>query len=218
MRPTFCRLALLALSFFGLPSVQGSSSPDAGGVPQARISPETVRVNVVEGDDIRFPRLPGVESLSQSRVTHIVQDNQGFMWFGTQYGVDRYDGYQFKIFKNDPAQPNSLCGVYMLSLFKDRSGTLWMGCEYGFDRFDPSTETFIHYQIASDTVPHLSDAVRHIYEDPSGILWLSTGRGLARLDPHSQRTTWFHHDANNPFSLSSDDVKSSGQDRQGAFG
>jgi hypothetical protein len=121
MRPTFCRLALLALSFFGLPSVQGSSSPDAGGVPQARISPETVRVNVVEGDDIRFPRLSGVESLSQSRVAHIVQDNQGFMWFGTQYGVDRYDGYQFKIFKNDPAQPNSLCGVYMLSLFKDRS-------------------------------------------------------------------------------------------------
>jgi ligand-binding sensor domain-containing protein/signal transduction histidine kinase len=217
MRPTFCRLALLALSFFGLPSVQGSSSPDAGGVPQARISLETVRVNVVEGDDIRFPRLSGVESLSQSRVTHIVQDNQGFMWFGTQYGVDRYDGYQFKIFKNDPAQPNSLCGVYMLSLFKDRSGTLWMGCEHGFDRFDPSTETFIHYQIASDTAPHLSDAVRHIYEDPSGMLWLSTGRGLARLDPHSQRTTWFHHDANNPFSLSSDDVKSSGQDRQGGF-
>jgi ligand-binding sensor domain-containing protein/signal transduction histidine kinase len=217
MRPNFCRLSLLALLFFGLPGAQGSSSADAGGVPQARIDPDTVRVKVVEGDDIRFLRLSGVESLSQSRVTHIVQDDQGFVWFGTQYGVDRYDGYQFKVFKNDPAQPNSLCGVYMLSLFKERSGTLWMGCESGLDRLDPSTETFIHYQIASDTVAHLSDAVRHIYEEPSGMLWLSTGRGLARLDPRSRRTTWFHHDANNPFSLSSDDVKSSGQDRQGGF-
>jgi ligand-binding sensor domain-containing protein/signal transduction histidine kinase len=217
MRPTLCRLYLLALLIFGSPSARSSSIADAGSVPQARINPDTVRVNVVEGDDIRFLRLSGVENLSQSRATHIVQDDQGFMWFGTQYGVDRYDAHHFKVFKNDPGQPNSLCGVYMLSLFKDRSGNLWMGCEHGLDRFDPSTETFIHYQIASDPVPHLSDAVRHMYEDPRGMLWLSTGRGLARLDPHSRRTTWFHHDANDPLSLSTDDVKSSGQDRQGRF-
>jgi hypothetical protein len=156
MRPTFSRLSLLALLFFGLPGAQGNSSPEAGGVPQARINPDTVRVSVIEGDDIRFLRLSGVEGLSQNRVTLIVQDDQGFMWFGTQYGVDRYDGYQFKVFKNDPAKPSSLCGVYMFSMFKDRSGTLWMGCEHGLDRFDPWTETFIRYQIASDTGPHLT--------------------------------------------------------------
>jgi ligand-binding sensor domain-containing protein/signal transduction histidine kinase len=217
MRPTFCRLSLFALFFFGLPSARGSSSPDAGGVPQARFNPDPVRVNVVEGDDVRFLRLSGIEGLSQNRVTQIVQDDQGFMWLATQHGVDRYDGYQFRMFKNDPHQANSLCGVLMLSLFKDRSGTLWMGCEHGLDRFDPSTETFVHNPISSDTIPHSSDAVRHVYEDAGGILWLSTGHGLCKLDPHSRKTTWYRHSAADRLSLSSDDIKSSGEDRDGVF-
>jgi ligand-binding sensor domain-containing protein/signal transduction histidine kinase len=218
MRPTFCRLSLLALFLFGLlPSARGSSSPEAGGVSQARLNPDSVRVNVVEGDDVRFLRLSGIEGLSQNRVTQIVQDDQGFIWLATQHGVDRYDGYQFRLFKNDPHQANSLCGVFMFSLFKDRSGALWMGCESGLDRFDPSTETFVHYQIASDTTPHLSDVVLHIYEDAHGMLWLSTGHGLCKLDPHSGKTTWFRHDAGDRLSLSSDDIKSSGEDRQGVF-
>ena len=216
MKPTYCRLALLPLLFLGLSTAHGISNPD-GGAPEARINPDPVRVNVIEGDDVRFLRLSGIEGLSQNRVTQIVQDDQGFMWLATQHGVDRYDGYQFRMFKNDPHQPNSLCGVFMFSLFKDRSGTLWMGCEHGLDRFDPSTETFVHYQIASDSVPHLADAVRHIYEDASGMLWLSTGHGLCRLDPHSRKTTWFRHNAGDRLSLSSDDIKSSGQDRQGVF-
>jgi ligand-binding sensor domain-containing protein/signal transduction histidine kinase len=218
MRPTFRRLSLFALFFFGLlPGAQGSSSPDAGGVPQARINPDPVRLNVVEGDDVRFLRLSGIEGLSQNRVTQIVQDDQGFIWLATQHGVDRYDGYQFRMFKNDPRQANSLCGVFMFSLFKDRSGNLWMGCESGLDRFDPSTEKFVHYHIASDATPHLSDVVLHIYEDARGMLWLSTGHGLCKLDPHSGKTTWFRHDAADRLSLSSDDIKSSGEDRQGVF-
>jgi ligand-binding sensor domain-containing protein/signal transduction histidine kinase len=217
MRPTFCRLSLLALFFFGLAGARDSSSPDVGEVPQARFNPNPVRLKVIEGDDVRFLRLSGIEGLSQNRVTQIVQDDQGFMWLATQHGVDRYDGYQFRMFKNDPQQTNSLCGVFMLSLFKDRSGTLWMGCEYGLDRFDPSTEIFVHNPIGSDTVPHLSDAVRHVYEDARGILWLSTGHGLCKLDPHSGKTTWFRHSAGDRLSLSSDDIKSSGEDRQGVF-
>jgi ligand-binding sensor domain-containing protein/signal transduction histidine kinase len=217
MRPTFCRVSFLALFFFGQAGAQGSLSPHAGEVPQARFNPDPVRLNVIEGDDVRFLRLSGIEGLSQNRVTQIVQDDQGFMWLATQHGVDRYDGYQFRMFKNDPHQTNSLCGVFMLSLFKDRSGALWMGCEYGLDRFDPSTEIFVHHPIGSDTVPHLSDAVRHVYEDARGILWLSTGHGLCKLDPDSGKTTWYRHSAGDPLSLSSDDIKSSGEDRHGVF-
>src|SRR5580698_2432136 len=218
MRRTFCKLSPLALLFFGLASAaQGSSSPDAGEAPQARFNPDPVRVNVVEGDDVRFLRLSGIEGLSQNRVTQILQDDQGFMWLATQHGVDRYDGYQFRTFKNDPRQENSLCGVFMLALFKDRSGTLWMGCESGLDRFDPTTETFVHYRITSENLPRLSNAVRHIYQDVHGFLWLSTGHGLCRLDPRSGKVTWFRHSEDDPLSLSSDDVKSSGEDRHGVF-
>jgi ligand-binding sensor domain-containing protein/signal transduction histidine kinase len=216
MKPTYCRLALLPLLFLGLSTAHGISNPD-GGAPQARISPDSVRVTVIDGDDIRFLRLSGVERLSQNRVTQIVQDDQGFIWLATQHGLDRYDGYEFRLFKNEPTEPNSLCGVFMLALFKDRSGTLWMGCEHGLDRFEPATEAFVHYQVGFGTIPRLSDAVRHIYGDPNGVLWLSTGRGLCRLDPQSRKTTWFHHNADDPLSLSSDDIKSSGNDRHGAF-
>ena len=100
---------------------------------------------------------------------------------------------------------------------QDRAGNLWMGCERGVDRFDPATETFVHYHISSRSVPHWSDVVTGIYEDPSGMFWLSTGHGLARLDPRSSRTTWFHHNPGDPFSLSSDDVKSCGEDRRGVL-
>lgn len=216
MRNVFCAAFSLVMLFSGLSPARGSPPAD-GGPPQALVDPHVVRMSVVEGDDIRFLQLPTNEGLSQSRVTQIVQDDQGFLWFSTQHGVDRYDGYRFKMFKNEPAQPDSLCGVFVSSLFKDRAGNLWMGCERGVDRFDPATETFVHYHISSRSVPHWSDVVTGIYEDPSGMFWLSTGHGLARLDPRSSRTTWFHHNPGDPFSLSSDDVKSCAEDRRGVL-
>ncbi len=217
MRKTLCAGFSLALLLSGVSSAQGAPPPGRSAVSQALIDPHVIRLRVLEGDDIRFFQLPANAGLSQSRVTQIVQDGQGFLWFATQHGVDRYDGYEFKVFKNEPGQTGSLCGVFVTSLFEDRAGNLWVGCEAGVDRFDPTTETFVHYHIAAAPVSHLSDAVRHIYEDRSGMLWLSTGRGLARLDPRSRQTIWFHHNSGDPFSLSSDDVKFCGEDRHGTL-
>jgi ligand-binding sensor domain-containing protein/signal transduction histidine kinase len=215
VRKTCCAGFSLVLLLGGIPGAHGAAPPGRSAVSQALIDPHVVRLKLVDGDDIRFLQLPANAGLSQSRVTQIVQDGQGFLWFATQHGLDRYDGYEFKVFKNEPGQPHSLCGVFVTSLFEDRSGNLWVGCEQGVDRFDPATETFVHYRIESETVSHLGDAVRHIYEDPRGMLWLSTGRGLARLDPRSRRTLWFRHDPGDPLSLSSNDVKFCGEDRQG---
>ncbi|MHB8816390.1 MAG: ligand-binding sensor domain-containing protein, partial [Steroidobacteraceae bacterium] len=216
MRPILCAAFSLVLLLSSVSSAQGGISPPGGrAVPQALVDPHVVRLKVIDGDDIRFSKLPGAEGLSQDRVTQIVRDAQGFLWFATQHGLDRYDGYHFKVFKHDLARPDSLCGVFVTSLFEDRAGNLWMGCGDGLDRYDPLTETFVHYHLAWGPVPHWSDEVGQIHEDRDGKLWLSTGGGLARLDPRSGRTTWFHHNANDPLSLSDDDVKSSGEDREG---
>ena len=64
---------------------------------------QTEVLALIDGDDIRFSRL-SAQGLSQTRVSHIVQDDRGFMWFGTQYGLDRYDGYTYKVFTHDPAR------------------------------------------------------------------------------------------------------------------
>jgi ligand-binding sensor domain-containing protein/signal transduction histidine kinase len=186
-------------------------------VPEALVESRTVALPVTDGSDIRFTRLGRDRGLSQTRVTHIVQDNLGFIWFGTQYGLNRYDGYRFKVFVHDQSNPNSLGGVDIFALFKDRTGALWIGCAHSLDRLDPSTEVFEHFRVDAGHPAEPDVTVRHISEDHTGMLWLSTANGLYRLDPATRRTTRFHHDPAQPNSLKRDDVKSTGEDRRGAL-
>ena len=79
----------------GIGGSQRASAP-----ARALIEPHIVHLGVTDGDDLRFVRLSRSQGLSQQRVTHIVQDDRGFLWFGTQYGLNRYDGYRFRVFKN----------------------------------------------------------------------------------------------------------------------
>jgi ligand-binding sensor domain-containing protein/signal transduction histidine kinase len=212
---TILAIVLLALAM----PCTGETTSDRPGMPQQVTggSSEMVRVPTVEGFGIRFERLKRSEGLSHQRVTQIVQDDRGFMWFGTQFGLNRYDGYHFRTFKNEPDDPNSLCGVIISSLFMDRSGRLWVGCDYGVDRYDPVTETFIHYRLGPAVSPGAPGGVRHMSQGPADILWLSTGNGLYGLDPTTGELTHFRHDPSDPSSLASDDVKSSGADRSGDF-
>jgi hypothetical protein len=178
---------LLILLSGSLPSAHAETQPIAlGTVPQARMSSHSVRLPVTDGEDIQFSHLSTKEGLSQTRVSQIVQDDAGFLWFGTQYGLDRYDGYKFKVFVHDPGRASSLTCVTVYSLLKDRDGTLWVGCDHDVDRFDKITETFIHYRIENEIPDGLPVTVFHISQDHTGALWLSTGRGLYRLDP----ATW----------------------------
>jgi signal transduction histidine kinase/ligand-binding sensor domain-containing protein len=181
------------------------------------VDAETVRLPVVDARDVRFVRLSRSQGLSQQFVSHIVQDEHGFLWFGTLYGLNRYDGYHFRIFKNDPDDPTSLCVTSISSLFVDRAKKLWVGCEYGLDRYDPVTEKFAHYRFARLNLGGTGGTVRHISQDGAGALWLSTADGLYRFDPTTGASARFGHDDRNQSSLSSDDVKWSGEDREGTF-
>src|ERR1700728_3674754 len=76
---------------------------------------ETIRLPVVEGKDIRFARISSSQGLSEVRVSDIVQDDQGFIWFGTWNGLNRYHGYNLKIFKQIEERPESPSGVFTYS-------------------------------------------------------------------------------------------------------
>ena len=204
-------LSALTLCFFSatVPHVRANQRRIMhSAVPQANVDPRIVRLPVIDGTDIRFARLSTADGLSQTKVAQIVQDDQGFMWFGTQYGLNRYDGYNFKVFVHDPRNPNSLSGVFISALFKDRDGTLWVGCGQFLNRFVPATETFTRYPV---------QFVRHISQDSSGMLWLATGKGLYSLDPATEQIRQYSRDPKDPSSLSSNDVKSSGEDKMGRF-
>jgi ligand-binding sensor domain-containing protein/signal transduction histidine kinase len=185
--------------------------------PGAQIDPHVVQLGVTDGADLRFVRLSRSQGLSQQRVTAIVQDQRGFLWFGTQYGLNRYDGYRFRVFKNEPDDPGSVCDVQIGALFSDRDGRIWVGCAYSVDRYDPVTEKFVHYQLEQPDAAQTRVAVRHISQDREGRLWLSTGIGLYSLDPVTGSVQRFVHESTNPFSLSSSAIRSTGEDRSGAF-
>jgi hypothetical protein len=145
--------------------------------PQAVVEPEPIRFTVIDGKGIQFTRLSTEEGLSQTRVAQILQGKRGFMWFGTQYGLNRFDGYKFKVFVHDPRNANSLGGNFVTALFRDHTGMLWIACASCLDQFDPVTEKFSQFRIDFDNPKAGSGTVVHIFEDPDGMLWLATGLG-----------------------------------------
>ncbi len=160
-RILFCLVLLAGGSASGL-----HAQPEPQPVPRPDTGP------------IRFDRLSIDDGLMQRSVGAIVQDRQGFMWFGTQDGIDKYDGYTFTPYKHDPDDPQSLRPGYVRVLYEDADGILWIGIRGGLNRFDPATETFTHYlHVPEDTTSLSHNHVRALYEDRSGVLWVGTGGG-----------------------------------------
>jgi ligand-binding sensor domain-containing protein/signal transduction histidine kinase len=178
---------------------------------------QKVPMQLLEGDDIRFHQINGVNGLSQTRATPTVQDRLGFLWFGTQDGLDRFDGYKFKVFRHVPGQSSSLSGVYVHKLFIDHTGALWVSCDRALDKFDPVTESFTHFRIGRKGTNESFGPAIDIKEDRNGKLWLATFKGLFMLDPATGQTIRFTHDPKDPSSISADDTSSIDEDRQGTF-
>ena len=105
-----------------------------------------------------------------------MQDKFGFMWFGTQDGLNRYDGYKFKVFTNESGNKNSLSNNYIWSIHEDKDGIMWIGSfGGGLTRFDPATESFTNYKNDPNNQNSVSsNDVFGIAEYPKGTLWLRT--------------------------------------------
>ena len=169
---------------------------------------------------VRFDHISTEQGLSNLDVWSILRDNQGFMWFATLDGLNRYDGYEMRVFKHDRDDPRSLSENTIRTLYQDRAGTLWIGTwTGGLERFDRDTESFTHFQHNPDDPNSLSsDSVFAITEDHAGKLWLGTrGGGLDRFDPQTQTFTHFRHDPTNSQSLSNDSVFALLEDHDGAL-
>lgn len=115
-------------------------------VPQAKINPQPIRLPIVDATDIRFTRLSTSEGIMQSKAGHMVQDNQGFIWLATPYGLSRFDGYSFKSFTHDPRNPKSLSGEFITALFKDRMA------RYGSDALNSFTNSTRRPERSHDTL------------------------------------------------------------------
>ena len=134
----------------------------------------------------RFNHLPPEAGLSQSVVTDILQDDLGFLWLATQDGLNRYDGYEFRIFKAGPGQTPGLTGNLLNSLDKAPTGEIWIGgSDNGLTRFDPRTGQFTSFLHDPGDPRSLSEnTVLSLDVDEAGYVWAGTANaGLNRLDP-----------------------------------
>ncbi|MRX11583.1 GAF domain-containing protein [Pseudoduganella sp. FT25W] len=156
---------------------------------------------------LRFEHLGMEQGLTQESVASILQDRQGYMWLGTQAGLNRYDGYRVTTFKNDPANPQSLQDNYVQALYEDEAGQLWVGSKGGLDRYDPVTQNFVHMLNKV--------AVVDIVGDGKHGLWLATGDGLQHLDTASGRLLILRHADLDADSINDDRVGALARDRQG---
>ena len=176
----------------------------------------------IEKEDIRFKHLSVKDGLSQSFVYCILQDSKGFMWFGTQEGLHRYDGYDFKIYKYNPKNMDTISDSVIYCIHEDKEdksepGILWIGTRNGLNKFDPKTEIFTRYQHHPKNPKSLShNEVRVIYEDHMGILWIGTRNGgLNQFDKKSELFKHYKYDEENPKSVSHNDVRAIGEDSKG---
>jgi ligand-binding sensor domain-containing protein/signal transduction histidine kinase len=149
---------------------------------------------------IRFETLSVEQGLSQSTVRAILQDREGLIWFGTEDGLNRYDGYTFETFKHDPANPASLASNAITALSEDASGALWVGTENnGLTRWDRARNQFAHFhKDAGDAARLNHNNVRALCEDQAGTLWIATVGGLHAFDQRVRQLINFREDASFP--------------------
>ncbi len=134
---------------------------------------------------VSFQRVAIPHDVPAHLCTAIAQDREGLLWFGTQGGLVRYDGYDFRVFRSNPADPSTLGGNYVRALLVASDGRLWVGTfSGGLSVHDPATETFTRFRLSYDRVEGLA-------ETADGRIWIATTAGLDRLDPRTRRVEHF---------------------------
>jgi ligand-binding sensor domain-containing protein/signal transduction histidine kinase len=202
------RQAAIALLTLLLAAVPSQSAHAEGGGMESNSAPALVSktsASAVVADassaspPLRFTHLTTDQGLSQNHIQAILQDRQGFMWFSTRDGLNRYDGNSFVVFKHNHYDPGTLSGNFIQDLLEDDQGCLWIATfDGGINKFDPATERFTHYRHDPNNPNSIgSDAVVCIARDSRGYLWFGTGNGsLNKFDPATETFTCFRKDSN----------------------
>ena len=145
-----------------------------------------VSCNIVFGqkDEIKFSHLSMEQGLSQTLVSCITQDHYGFMWFGTYDGLDRYDGYNVKIYRHERNNLTTISDNTIRSLYEDKNGYLWIGTQFGgLVRYDIAKDSFAFYHPKKDEkMSTNAENISCLFEDSKGRFWVGTFDGLFLLD------------------------------------
>jgi signal transduction histidine kinase/ligand-binding sensor domain-containing protein len=150
------------------------------------------------------------DGLSQASINAIHQDKYGYIWFGSQDGLNRFDGVKFKIFKNDVLDPKSISDSYITALIEDDNQDLWIGTKSGgLNKYNIDTDEFTSYKNEEGNPNSLiHNRISALAKTSDGVIWIGTKNGLCRFDFNANT---FEHFNNNPLdnrTLSADEISS----------
>jgi signal transduction histidine kinase/ligand-binding sensor domain-containing protein/CheY-like chemotaxis protein len=164
-----------------------------------------------QGNAPKFKRLSTDEGLSQGHVNAIYKDHKGFMWFATDEGLNKFDGYRFTAYKNDPQNATSISNNYVFDMLEDKAGNFWVATASGLDKFDRKKETFTRF------VPGGANTVRDIFLDSKQRIWLGTAKGLYLFNGATGAYTSYKHREIDTTSISNDIIYQITEDNEGAL-
>jgi signal transduction histidine kinase/ligand-binding sensor domain-containing protein len=132
--------------------------------------------------DIRFKRITINDGLSVSSVYCIFQDSKGFMWFGTEDGLNRYDGKNFIIYRGDTNKAQDISYKWIEQIKEDSEGNLWFGSRGGLTRFNPVNEKFEQFRGVGKDPALSNDTITCLFEDSNKRIWIGTLNGINCID------------------------------------
>ena len=168
-------------------------------------------------DQIRFKHWSVEDGLSSNSVICVQQDPQGFMWFGTLDGLNRFDGYEFQVFKHNPKDSLSLSSNRINTIFLDSRNNLWIGTGNGLNLFHAQTETFQAFFPSSPPQNSSNLYVKSIIEDQEGKLLIGTSEGLLQFDVRQQKFIVQDQSSETPYRMGDDNILAIVPDQQGFF-
>jgi ligand-binding sensor domain-containing protein/signal transduction histidine kinase len=159
-------------------------------------------------EDVQFEHLTTRQGLSVNSVLSAFQDREGYMWFGTEDGLNKYDGYSFTVFKHDPNDSRTLKHNRVKCIYEDRTGRLWIGTWGGLHQLDKRTGKAISYrvQIGNEEADNGANLTLCIYEDRKGLLWLGAYRATISFNPDTKKFTLYPFPRNLPPQIRVNDI------------
>jgi len=169
----------------------------------------------IRAQTIQFRNLTMEDGLSNNKVNTVIQDKTGFIWFGTEDGLDCYDGYNFKIFRHDPDDSNSISDNSVWALLVDHSGYIWVGTKDGIlNQYDPRKKIFVRWELKINT--RKGNSIACLYEDSQENIWLATRyRGVYKLNPKTKEVLSWETDISDSLSLSHHSARAITEDDSG---
>ncbi len=146
---------------------------------------------------VKFSSLTINDGLSQSNVKYITKDHKGFMWFATDDGLNRYDGYNFVVYRHDPLNKHSLAASNVALVFQDKADNIWIGTTGGLSLYNRDSDSFVNYNSTKNDPSTLTSGdINSIFQDSKGNIWVGTYSGLNLLNQKKGTFTRFFYTKN----------------------